>query len=376
MHSQKVLRTGRSCAWQIETVTLQCLQRHLYIKVSDADASDASPNAPKPGEWLPRFDLTRLPSLEIPGQFVSELANVADYAIRSVDSKHSRRTYQSRLRAAAQLLGYDDLRRVPWENLRYEHVLQIREYLYKVAMKSFASVNATISALRATARAAFNLQRMSADDLGRIQNVKMIRGSRDLAGREVKLGELEALVRVCVEDESAAGARDALILGLLYICGLRRMEVAALDVEAYNKDNQVIKVIGKGNKERLVYPDTGTQAALSDWLKHRGEFEGPLLLAVRKNGVINIKNGRLSDQTIYDVIRKRTKQAGVNTCSPHDFRRSFATELLRRDKDLLTVQRLLGHSDPKTTERYDRRQHDEDRRATEVLHLPYSGRGT
>ena len=114
------------------------------------------------------------------------------------------------------------------------------------------------------------------------------------------------------------------------------------------------------------------QAALADWLSARGKFDGPLLLAVRKSGTIDYKNGRLVDQTVYDVIKKRSKQARVAACSPHDFRRSFATELLRRDKDILTVQRLLGHASPKTTERYDRRQHEEDRRATEALHLPYS----
>lgn len=339
------------------------------------ESSDVSPadshDHPKQGELLPAFDLTRLPSLTTPGQFISKHANVADYAIASVTSKHSRRTYESRLRAVAQVLGFEDLRQVPWENLRYEHVLKIREYLYRQGKKSYASVNATLSALRATAKAAFNLDRMSADDLGRIMNVKMIRDSRDLAGREVKLGELEALVRVCVEDDSAAGARDATILGLLYICGLRRMEVATLDVQQFNVDEFVIRIIGKGNKERLVYPDTGTQAALADWLKVRGEFEGPLLLAIRKNGAIDYRNGRLSDQAIYNVIKKRSQQAGVSSCSPHDFRRSFATELLRRDKDILTVQRLLGHASPKTTERYDRRTHDEDRRATEVMHLPY-----
>ena len=96
-------------------------------------------------------------------------------------------------------------------------------------------------------------------------------------------------------------------------------------------------------------------AALADWLKARGAFDGPLLLAVNKGGIINYKNRRLTDQAVYYVIQKRAKQAGVSSCSPHDFRRSFATELLRRDKDLLTVQRLLGHASPKTTERYDRR---------------------
>ncbi len=339
-----------------------------------ASKASETPEPPIQGELVPVFETQGLPSLERPGQFISEHANVADYAIRSVDSKHSRRTYESRLRAVAQLLNYDDLRQVPWENLRYEHVLQIREYLYKESKKSYASVNATLSAIRAAAKAAFNLQRMSADDLGRIMNVKMIRGSRDLSGREVKLGELEAIVRACREDESPAGARDASIIGLLYICGLRRMEVATLDRERYQEAEQVIKVVGKGNKERLVYPDEGTQAALADWLSIRGDFEGPLVLQVRKNGAINYANGRLSDQAVYNVIKKRQRQAGVNACSPHDFRRTFATQLLRRGKDLLTVQRLLGHADPKTTERYDRRKHDEDRRAAEVLHLPYAAR--
>ena len=134
---------------------------------------------------------------------------------------------------------------------------------------------------------------MSADDLGRIMNVKMIRGSRDLAGREVKFGEIEALVRDCIDDPSPIGVRDAVILGLLFICGLRRNEIASLNVEQYNACEAVIRVIGKGNKERQVYPDTGTRAALADWLKARGAFDGPLLLAENKSGIINYQNGRL-----------------------------------------------------------------------------------
>ena len=328
--------------------------------------------APKQGELLPAMDLTELPQLEIPGHFVSQHANVADYAIHSVSSKHSRRTYESRLRAVAHILGYEDLHKVPWENLRYEHVLQIREYLQTVAGKSYSSVNTTLSAIRAAAEAAFNLERMSADDFGRIKNVKMIRGSRQLAGREITLGEIESLVRTCQATDGPAGIRDIVIIGLLYICGLRRAEVASLDVESYDADEGIIKVIGKGNKERVVFPDSGTRDAIADWLNVRGHFDGPLLLAILKSGQIRYDNGRMTDQAIYDVTRRRALQAGVKKCTPHDFRRSFVTQLLRKDKDLLTVQRLAGHANPATTQRYDKRPMESDRLATEVLHLPYS----
>lgn len=148
--------------------------------------------------------------------------------------------------------------------------------------------------------------------------------------------------------------------------------MASLNVESFDKDEGIIKVIGKGNKERLVFPDSGTRDAIDDWLDVRGHFDGPLLLAVLKNGQIRYDNGRMSDQAVYNVIKRRGQQAGVKKCSPHDFRRSFVTQLLRKDKDLLTVQRLAGHANPATTQRYDRRSMETDRLATEVLHLPYS----
>ena len=98
------------------------------------------------------------------------------------------------------------------------------------------------------------------------------------------------------------------------------------------------------------------------------------LVAIFKNGQIRYDNGRMSDQAVYDVTKRRAKQANVKACSPHDFRRSFVTQLLRKDKDLLTVQRLAGHANPATTQRYDRRPMELDRLATDVFHLPYSRR--
>lgn len=325
-------------------------------------------------ELIPAIDLKRLPPLAGPDVFVSQLANCVDFALSDLGSQHSRRTYTSRLKQVARVLGYEDPRTVPWERLRYEHVVAIKRYLTETVGSSYTSVNVTMSALRAVSRAAFNLKRLSADDLRRIENVKLVRGHRLPAGREVKLGELAALVQVCSSDLSAAGARDALIIGLLYICGLRRLEAAKLDVHHFDPDTATLKVIGKGNKERGVYPDTGTCEALDDWLWFRGDMEGPLLLAVRKDGEVNYANGRLSDQAIYNVIQKRARQAGVKTCSPHDFRRSFATQLLRQGRDLNTVKRLMGHSDVKTTANYDQRPDEEARQATEGLHLPYQRR--
>ncbi len=124
------------------------------------------------------------------------------------------------------------------------------------------SVNATLSAIRAVAEACFNLERMSADDFGRIKNVKMMRGSRDLAGREIMLGEIDALVRVCQAHEGPAGIRDIVIIGLLYICGLRRAEVASLNVESYNVDDGIIKSSAKATRSAL-YSRTPARAMRS-----------------------------------------------------------------------------------------------------------------
>ena len=148
---------------------------------------------------------------------------------------------------------------------------------------------------------------MSADDFGRIKNVEMIRGSRTLAGREIALGKIESLVHACQATESPAGIRDIVIIGLLYMCGLQRAEVASLNVESYDAEEGIIKVIGKGNKERLVLPDSGTRDVIADWLNVRGHFDAPLLLAILKNGQIRYDNGRMSDQAIYDVTKRRAK---------------------------------------------------------------------
>lgn len=310
-----------------------------------------------------------------------------------------RRSMRMRLEQVAELLtGQKSLRALPWERLRYEHVAAIRTMLQERGL-SPSSVNATLYAIRGVTKAAWNLNLMSGEDYARIRNVRPSQSTRLPAGRSVATDELTALLEACAKDISPAGTRDAALLGVLYCGGLRRAEVTMLNVEDYDYNTGALKVIGTSNKERLVYIMGNAARALSDWLDWRGasafaqsledsaavETEQgiiagstprprptPLFCPIRKNGTIQPR--RMTDQAIYLVLQKRAMEAGITRCSPHDLRRSFVSDLLDRDVDIVTVQQLAGHADASTTARYDRRGERAKQAAARTLNLPYHGK--
>jgi integrase/recombinase XerD len=302
--------------------------------------------------------------------FVAKEANPFQSMLVMLDSKHSRRAYTSHLKRVGRLFGYALPAEVPWQSLRYDHLIALRNWMTIDEKRSPATINATLAAIRAVCRAAFNLSLMDADQLQRLCNVKMVRADYLPKGREVKFGELEALMRVCVEDHTPAGPRDAAIIGLLVVCGLRRSEIAELTIERVHTDEGFIRVVGKGNKERDIYPDAGTWAALDDWQAHRLADDGYLFCRIRRGGHIQYGRG-LSDQAIYNVVQRRASEGALQHCSPHDFRKSFVTELLRQNVDVFVVQRMAGHSNVATTGRYDLRGAAVAKLASERLHLPY-----
>jgi site-specific recombinase XerC len=281
-----------------------------------------------------------------------------------------RRTMAARLTAAAKLMGGEP-HTIDWAALRFEHVAALRSRLSELG-RAPASVNATLSALRGVARAAWQLGRMTVEDYHRIVGVKNVRGSRLPAGRALTSGEISALLDTCAGDESAAGARDAAIVALLYGAGLRRSEAAGLALSHYDSTAGELKVLGKGDTERLVPLGAGVTAALNDWLVVRGESAGPMLVPVRKGGKVEIR--RMSAQAIYDALVKRAGAARIPSLSPHDLRRTFASNLLDVSGDVSAVQKLLGHANVQTTMRYDRRGEAAKRKAINLLHLPYRSR--
>ena len=186
----------------------------------------------------------------------------------------------------------------------------------------------------------------------------------------MSVGEVQALFHVCAQDESVKGSRDAALIAVLYSAGLRRSEVMGMDLADWSEqDNCLIVRSGKGDKDRTNYLDDGAVAALTDWLKWRGDAPGALFYPTRRGGKIEARP--MTDQAVLDILRQRGGEANLASFSPHDFRRTFASNMIDAGVDIVTVQNLMGHASPVTTAHYDRRGEETKRRAANLLHTPY-----
>ena len=163
------------------------------------------------------------------------------------------------------------------------------------------------------------------------------------------------------------------MIGLAYLSGTRRGELAALRVGDVEVDPPAIRVLGKGGKERLVPLSPTVGPLLEGWLALRGDGDGPLFCPIDRAGNLRRDRG-LSGEAVRQLLGRRTLAAGLAAISPHDLRRSYAGDLLDAGADLPAVQQLLGHASPATTSRYDRRGDRARRAAAERLHLELPAR--
>jgi integrase/recombinase XerD len=284
----------------------------------------------------------------------------------------SRRTMRDALNFIAAMLtdGEADALTLQWAALRFQHTAAIRSRLAE--QYRAATANKMLSALRGVLKTCWRLGYMSADDYTRAADIESVHGETLVKGRALSSGEIDALMTACLNDDSAAGARDAAIIALLRVGGLRRAEICALNVDDYDAASGALVIRGKRNKERAAYVTNGAKEALDDWLAIRGGETGALFCPVSKGGTIVIR--RMYPEAIFNMLQKRAAQAGVKNLSPHDFRRTFVSDLLDAGADIATVQKLAGHANVQTTARYDRRGEQAKRKAVELLHVPYRRR--
>ena len=267
-----------------------------------------------------------------------------------------------------------------WSQLRFEHTAAIRAQLLDYVSPSTgkplapATINRMIAAMRGVLKQAWKLGQMGVEDYHRAVDIKPAKGDTLPAGRDISNGELTALFTACYTDPTMA---DAAILAVAYM-GLRRAEIAALDLADFDPDGLWLTVQhGKGNKQRKVATGDGA-AAINDWITLRGKTPGALFLPIGKNGKITAeRNGapaRITDQAIYNILEKRRKQANVAPFTPHDMRRTYAGDMLDAGADIVTVQHSMGHASPDTTARYDRRGDKAKQKAAALIHTPYKPR--
>lgn len=303
--------------------------------------------------------------------------NPAATYLASLASEKSRRTMSNALRTVTALLIGCDVEDVThsamlsldWSKLRAKHTHAIRTQLMRKHRP--ATVNRILSALRGTVKEAWRMGLMSAEDYQRAIDIQNVKSDPVSTGRELTASEIQSLVETCKQDGSPAGKRDASIIGLLYTCGLRRSEVVALRIEDVDLENGEILIRNaRDDKERVVYIAGGALRALADWVDCLHADAGPLFVPILKSGEVRLGSNLVS-QSVYDMLKKRARQAGIPEFSPHDLRRTFVGDMLDQGVDITTVANIAGHSSVETTRRYDRRAEAPKKNAATKLNYPY-----
>jgi integrase/recombinase XerC len=222
------------------------------------------------------------------------------------------------------------------------------------AMSSGGAARSTLARRAAAARAftAWCHRRgMLARDPGLLLGTA--RPHRHLPGvlRQDQAAELMAVAEMASDDGSPAGLRDRAVLELLYATGVRVGELVGLDVDDYDGSRRVVRVMGKGSKERTVPVGVPAARALEAWL---GEGRQRLVAAGTGPAMfVGARGGRLDQRAVRRLVHDRLGHvAGAPDLGPHGIRHSAATHLLEGGADLRSVQELLGHATLATTQIY------------------------
>jgi integrase/recombinase XerC len=273
---------------------------------------------------------------------------IADYLhwLRSERRKSTAtlRAYGSDLRAFAAWLAASG--RAPGDTTRAE----LRRYLVELEQQGLVATS--VQRKLASLRGLFDwLHRQGAIDKN---PAKLLKGpkAQQRVPRFLTAAEVDLLLQQPF-DEGPQGQRDRAILEVLYSTGCRVSECAGMQLADLDLDEGVVRVLGKGQKQRLALLGAPARAAIAAWLPHRRTM---LQLARRTDpGTLWLNRyGRpLSARWVFQTVVDRARAAGLQApLTPHGLRHSFATHLLDRGADLRTVQELLGHARLVTTEIY------------------------
>ncbi len=274
-------------------------------------------------------------------------------------------TMRQSLNTMASLLtaGECDAMTLDWSQLRYQHTAA----LFASLKQKYApnTVNKMLCALKRVLKEALRLDLIDPIDYSHAVDLPNVKGSGKIRGRALTRSEITRIMEVC-KSNLPIDVRDTALIAILRGTGLRRAEVVKLDLEDFDASTgEVIVRLGKGGKDRIAYLPESAIPYISNWLEVRGLMPGPLLCPVTKGG--NVQMRTMTPDALLKILKKRALEAGVEEFSPHDFRRTFCSDLLDAQVDIVTVQKLAGHASPETTAKYDRRGEETKRQAVQKL---------
>lgn len=275
-------------------------------------------------------------------------------------SPHTVRAYESDITQYLAWLASDKDRKISQLTPADLHVTSVQSHLADLgkAGKARSSVARKLSALRTFVR---YLRR---EDL--IEHDPTARAVAPKRDQTLPAHLSEPEIARLIEMPSTAdplGRRDRAILELFYASGLRLSELVGIDMEDLNLSGRMVRVMGKGSKERLLPFNHSTRTALRAWIADRAAIVAPINQGKRQQSkgravyadplFVNYRGTRLTGRSVDRMLRRYVARCSTRLgISPHALRHSFATHLLQRGADLRAVQELLGHSRLSTTQRY------------------------
>ncbi|QQS36317.1 MAG: site-specific tyrosine recombinase XerD [Ignavibacteriales bacterium] len=245
------------------------------------------------------------------------------------------------------LLNYLDEKRVTdLSEITDKHLRQFFELLYDIGLSSTSAAR-YYSSIKGFLKYLFNSGYIKQNPIEKITPPKLAKNLPQV----LTVAEVESVLSKPDTGEKL-GLRDKAVLELLYACGLRVSELINIKISDLFFNDEIIRVLGKGSKERLV--PIGSSAV--NWINEYMKTSRPQLSKKSLSGnflFLNSRGTKLSRMGIWKIVDRYLNEAAIHKdVHPHTFRHSFATHLLEGGADLRAVQEMLGHSDISTTQIY------------------------
>ncbi len=280
-------------------------------------------------------------------------------------SPHTCRCYRRDLEAFEEFLKNSGIHLTPGGDVKIDKVdrIAIRKYLSFLHRKNKkSSIARKISALRSFFKYLVREQLVPSNPAKAVSTPKVEKTLPTTLTVDEAFRLMESPQSISAKSSNRSqerNVRDRAILELLYSSGLRVSELVGLNSNQLDLDLGIVRVMGKGRKERIVPVGVKATDALKAYFEERGMLEGlrPVGKASGPEGdepiFINLSGGRLTARSVGRLIKKYTRHSGIfRKVSPHSLRHTFATHLLDAGADIREIQEMLGHSSLSTTQRY------------------------